>query len=83
MKDGCSKGIEKFADLLDVLVVNLLESGRHDELKNVSLYIKLLKKLPETQLTQYNRWIFENRRRKCAETLKVWVIQEAEFYTVA
>ena len=83
VKDGCSKDIEKFADLLDVLVVNLLESGRYDELGNGSLYIKLLKKLPETLLTQYNRWIFENRRRECVETLKMWVIQEAEFYTVA
>ena len=34
VRDGCSKDIEKFADLLDVLVVNLLESGRHDELGN-------------------------------------------------
>eukprot|EP00795_Rhopilema_esculentum_P003688 gene3688-14951_t len=83
VRDGCSKDIEKFADLLDVLVVNLLESGRHDELGNGSLYIKLLKKLPETLLTQYNRWIFENRRRECVETLKMWVIQESEFYTVA
>ena len=83
VRDGCSKDIEKFADLPDVLVVNLLESGRHDELGNGSLYIKLLKKLPETLLTQYNRWIFENRRRECVETLKVWVIHEAEFYTVA
>ena len=83
MRDGCSKDIEKFADLLGVLVVNLQESGRHDELGNVSLYIKLLKKLSETLLTQYNRWIFEDRRRECVETLRAWVIQEAEFYTVA
>ena len=76
VRDGCSKDMEKFADLLDVLVVNLLESGRHDELGNGSLYVKLLKKLPETLLTQYNRWIFENRRRECVETLKTWVIQE-------
>ncbi|XP_065052042.1 uncharacterized protein LOC135681473 [Rhopilema esculentum] len=41
VRDGCSKDIEKFADLLDVLVVNLLESGRHDELGNGSLYIKM------------------------------------------
>ena len=34
VRDGCSKDIEKFAVLLDVLMVNLLESGRHDELGN-------------------------------------------------
>ena len=54
VRDGCSKDMEKFADLLDVLVVNLLESGRHEELGNGSLCVKLLKKLPETLLTQYN-----------------------------
>ena len=83
VRDGCSRDIEKFADLLDVLVVNLLVGGRHEELGNGSLYVKLLKKLPETLLTQYNRWIFENQRRECVETLKTWVIQESEFYTVA
>ena len=83
VRDGCSNDLEKFADLLDVLVVNLLETGRHEELGNGSLYVKLLKKLPETLLTQYNRWIFENRRRECVETLKIWVIQESEFCTVA
>ena len=54
VRDGCSNDIEKFADLLDVLVVNLLEAGHHEELGNGSLYVKLLKKLPETLLTQYN-----------------------------
>ena len=53
VRDGCSNDIKKFADLLDVLVVNLMEAGLHEELGNGSLYIKLLKKLPETLLTQY------------------------------
>ena len=41
LTDGCSKDIEKFADLLDILVVNMLGRGRHDELGNGFLYIKL------------------------------------------
>eukprot|EP00795_Rhopilema_esculentum_P004153 gene4153-20335_t len=45
--------------------------------------VKLLKKLPETLLTQYNRWIFENQRRGCVVKLKMLVIQESEFYIVA
>ena len=36
--DGCPNDIEKFADLLYVLVVNLLEAGHHAELGNGSLY---------------------------------------------
>ena len=39
VRDGCSNDIEKFADLLDVLVGNLLETGLHEELRNESLYI--------------------------------------------
>ena len=83
VRPGFSKDIEKFADLIDILVVKLVDAGRDEELGNGSLYVKLLRKLPEAMLTQYNRWIYENRRRKCVETLKIWVIQESEFYTEA
>ena len=83
VRGGCSNDIKKFAALLDVLVVNLLEAGLHEELENESLSIKLLKKLLETLLTQYNRWIFENQTRECPDTQKKWIIQESEFCTVA
>ena len=33
-RDGCSKDTEKFADLLDVLVVKLQEDGCHEEFRN-------------------------------------------------
>eukprot|EP00794_Sanderia_malayensis_P002099 gene2099-2384_t len=63
VRPGFSKDIEKFADLIDTLVVKLVEAGQDEELGNGSLYVKLLRKLPETMLTQCNRWIYENRRR--------------------
>ena len=34
-------------------------------------------------LTNYNRWVFENKKSECVETLREWIIEEAEFYTVA
>ena len=34
-------------------------------------------------LAQYHRWIFENHRWESVETLKEFVLQEAEFQTVA
>ena len=54
VKDGCVNYIENVTDLFDVLVVNLMEAGCHEELVNRSLYIKLPKKLPETLLSLYN-----------------------------
>ena len=61
MKSLCSgnaRDIERFGDLLDIIVVNLKEAGRHDELGKGALYISLCKKLNETMLTQYHRRIF-------------------------
>jgi hypothetical protein len=37
MRDGADRDIEKFADLLDIAVVNLKEAGRFDEQKNKCL----------------------------------------------
>ena len=33
-------------------------------------YLRLQKKLPEITLTQYQRWIYEKRRRPSVETLR-------------
>ncbi len=66
-----------------VTVVNLKEAGRHDELGNGSLYLSLCKKLMEAMLAQYHRWVYENGRWQSVETLREFIIQEAEFQTVA
>ena len=47
------KRVEKFADLLDIAVINLKEENRTEELGNGTLYRKLLKKMPERMITQY------------------------------
>ena len=83
VKPGNAKDLDNFADLLDILVVNLRESKRLEELGNGSLYLKAQKKLNETMLANYHRWIYEQRRPECMESLREWVIQEAEFQTVA
>ena len=48
---GNVKDIEKFADILDIAVINLKEAGRHEELSNGSLYNKLQWKMTESILT--------------------------------
>lgn len=64
-------------------MINLKEAGRGEELENVSLYIKVQKKLTETMLANYNPWVFEHSKPECVETLRQWIIKEAEFQTVA
>ena len=53
------KDVEKFADLLDIAVINLKEENRIEELGNGTCYRKLLKKMPERMITQYQRWVFD------------------------
>jgi DNA-binding transcriptional regulator YiaG len=83
VRQGNAKDLEKFADLLDVTVINLHEVGRSEELEYGSLYLKLLKKLPENLITNYQRWLYENGRDDVVETLREWVCREAEFEMVA
>ncbi|XP_070582141.1 uncharacterized protein [Ptychodera flava] len=39
--------------------------------------------MTESMLTQYHRWTFEKRKVESVETLRDWIIQEAEFQTIA
>ena len=64
-------------------MINLKEAGQDYELRDGSLYTKLQRKLPETMLPQYHRWIFENQKDESVMTLQTWVLQEAEFRTIA
>ena len=58
-----SKDLEQYADLLELLVIQLRETGQHGELVNGSLYCKLQQKLPECMLARYHRWIFESGQK--------------------
>jgi len=77
------RDLEKFADLLDITIVNLKEADRSGELNDGLLYMKLQKKIPAKMLANYHRWVFEKHKRESVETLREWVIQEAEFQTRA
>ena len=83
IRPGNAKDLDRLADLLDVIVINLKEAGRKEELGNGSLYMKIQKKMTSTMLANYNRWVFEQKKVECVETLREWIIQEAEFQTVA
>ena len=57
LRPGNAGDMDRFADLLDLTVVNLKEANRHDELGKGTLYISLCKKLNEGMLAKYHRWI--------------------------
>ena len=48
-----SKDVDKFSDLLGIAVINLKEKNKIEELGNGIFYQKLLKKMPERMITQY------------------------------
>ena len=83
IRPGNAKDLDRLADLLDVIVINLKEAGRKEELGNGSLYMKVQKKMTSTMLANYNRWVFEQKNVEYIETRREWIIQEAEFQTVA
>ena len=83
VRSGHAKELDKFADILDVAVVNLKEAIRREELGDGSLYMMLQKKLPEMMLSQYHRWAHETKRTGNVELLREWINQEAEYQMVA
>ncbi|CAC5420462.1 unnamed protein product [Mytilus coruscus] len=83
MREGFAKDIENFAYLLDTAVVILKEAGRFEELKNGSLHNQLQRKMTESMLSRYHRWIFESGKIESVECLREWILQESEFQTIA
>ena len=83
MREGSAKEIDKFADMLDLLVINLRESDQADELNSSSLYVKVLKKMTEEMVARYKRWVDENGGNESVEVIRQWVNREAEYRTVA
>ena len=64
-------------------MINLQEAGQHYELGDGSLYTKLQRKIPETMLARYHRWVFEYNKEESVLALREWIIQESEFQTIA
>ena len=68
--DSCRpKEIDRFADFLDLLVINLKVTGQHKELGWGSLYVKTLKKMTErmimggTNIFKRGSFIRDRKRR--------------------
>ncbi|XP_052820245.1 uncharacterized protein LOC128246077 [Mya arenaria] len=79
LKNENVKGLENFADLLDIAVINLKEVDHMEDLNDGSLYYRLMKKLPQSMLIRYNRKVHEQELVEGVETLRTFVNQEAEY----
>ena len=82
IKEGQTKAIEKFVDILNAAIVNLKEAGRVNNLNSVSLHSRLQQKLPESILINYRRWLLENKTEESVKSLRDFVVRETEFYGV-
>ena len=81
LREDDAKALEKFADVLERAVVNLMENDRQSDLKDGTLYMYtiILEKITERLLAQYYRWIRENREQESLVKLKDWIAEEAEY----
>ena len=72
IQSGNAEELERFADLLDITIINLKETGEHQDLGDGSLYSKLQRKPPQSLLTRYHRWFFENNVSESVVALQTW-----------
>ena len=71
LRSGNARNIQRFADLINTIVVNVKEDGLHQELRRETLFTSLCKKLNATML--------EKSGRESVEALKEFELQEAEY----
>ena len=83
IRPGNAKDLDEFADLLDIALISLQEAGQNHELGDDSLSPNCKKKLHQSMLARYHRWVFETNTAESVIALRKWVLQEAEFQTIA
>lgn len=79
IQDNNAKELETFADILERAVITLKENNQSSDLEPGTLHTTILEKIPERLLSQYYRWIDENKYRDLLETLKDWNSEEAAY----
>lgn len=78
-----AKMINKFADLLDITIINMKSVTKTEDMNSGFMYLQLVKKLPQPMITRYERWRYESDKEETVEVLKEWVLKEAEFVNIA
>ena len=70
------KDLEKFAELLDTLVVNLTDAKQEAELGKGSLYITLQRKFNKNLLAKYKQWICDSGTSEDVNALREFIDRE-------
>ncbi|XP_064653089.1 uncharacterized protein LOC135503443 [Lineus longissimus] len=83
IRPGNAKDLDKFADMLDIVVINLKDVGFQSELDSQLLYSVLFKKMTVTMVADYHRWVKERNEKESIEVLRRFVISESEYRTIA
>ena len=73
LREGNEKDLERFAELLDVIVVNLTDANQEAELGSGSFYITLQRKFNKTLLSKYKQWVCDNHRTESVKTLREFI----------
>ncbi|KAK2558628.1 hypothetical protein P5673_018821 [Acropora cervicornis] len=80
---GNANDLERFAELLDTLMVKLCDAGQDGELGAGSLYVSLLRKLNEQLVVKYQDCLREKHLEGNVRNLHAFVNDEAESWMVA
>ena len=83
IRPGNSLDLERFANLLDILALNLKESDLTQELGSGLLFVKLQQKLHKNLLASFHRWIHENKKEGSVLSLREFILRETEFDIIA
>ena len=83
VREGNANDLERFAELLDTLIVKLCDAGQEGELGAGSLYVSLLRKLNEQLIVKYQDWLRERQLEGNVRNLHTFVNDEAESWMVA
>ncbi|XP_053406667.1 uncharacterized protein LOC123558187 [Mercenaria mercenaria] len=60
-----------------------MKEENYGDINDGALYMRVQKKMPETLLARYHRWIGSSGKKESLEQLKDWVIQESQYLTIA
>lgn len=83
VREGNANDLERFAELLDTLIVKLCDAGQEGELGAGLLYVSLLRKLKEQLIVKYQDWLRERQLEGNVRNLHAFVNDEAESWMVA
>ena len=76
LKSADVQSFERFADLVRIAVVKLQAEGRGGVLGDGTLHSLLVKKLADSQVESYSRWLREHKKDKSVLTLRDWLKEE-------